>query len=386
MTGETLTTEEKIPQSPASPTDTDATFQGDAIIEIGESDNVPSRPASTHTGSSVSVEVAQPESKKKRPSILRRITDPFKSEPDQIHTTETRTRKLEETPEGFPRLAAFQSSEANFALYRSFSYLHSRVLLDLQDEITCLEKELDDKDWDDFDEDPDRLKSRELDIDRASTSGDERTRRDILKDIRDRLKEYDKILIRARTLEAFQKPSERNYRSVRKYYTNEKPVMDAEMNSIRSKEDIVSLNNGREWASFDGAVESAIGFADDMLMKVFRTKNRPLQKYFRTPELQAKTDNKYINLYSSSRIDKLVNILITFVIFVLLVIPVVTLYHLTSTSAMGGLTPANGTDTVPPSAVEDYNRDTFKAVGVLIVFTLLFSAAMSSLQIGRAHV
>jgi hypothetical protein len=48
-----------------------------------------------------------------------------------------------EVPLGYPRLAAFQSSESNFSLYRSFSYLHSRILLDLQDEIRSLEEELD---------------------------------------------------------------------------------------------------------------------------------------------------------------------------------------------------------------------------------------------------
>jgi hypothetical protein len=40
---------------------------------------------------------------------------------------------------------------------------------------------------------------------------------------------------------------------------------------------------------------------------------------------------------------------------------------------------------VPASAVDDYNRDTFNAVGVLIVFTLLFSAAMSLLTKAARH-
>lgn len=46
------------------------------------------------------------------------------------------------------------------------------------------------------------------------------------------------------------------------------------------------------------------------------------QKYFRTPELAAKTENTNISLYSATRIDKMVNIFITFVIFILLVIPI----------------------------------------------------------------
>jgi uncharacterized membrane protein len=97
------------------------------------------------------------------------------------------------------------------------------------------------------------------------------------------------------------------------------------------------------------------------------------QRFFRTPELDAKTVNPHVLLYSSSRIDKMVNIFITFVIFILLVIPIITMYHLTSTIASDGSSPAVT------------SRNTFNAVGVLIVFTLLFSAAMSVLTKAARH-
>lgn len=108
------------------------------------------------------------------------------------------------------------------------------------------------------------------------------------------------------------------------------------------------------------------------------------QKYFRTPELRAKTTNSYIAFYSSSRIDKLINILITFVIFILLVVPVVTMYQLTSTiSHTEAASPGNATAIAPNT--DSNTRDTFNAVGVLIVFTLLFSAAMSLLTKAARH-
>jgi hypothetical protein len=184
---------------------------------------------------------------------------------------------VENTPNGFPRLAAFQSSEANFSLYRSFSYLHSRVLLDLQDEMTMLEKELDEVDWDDFEDEPMRLRSRETDIAKAATEGDARNRRVILREIKTKLMEYDEMLIKAQQLESFQKPSDRNYRSVRRYHHNTKPLMYTEMDSIKSKEDTISLSSGREWASFDGGVESVIGQTDNWLKKILGTKEPPLQ-------------------------------------------------------------------------------------------------------------
>ncbi|CAG5144358.1 uncharacterized protein ALTATR162_LOCUS1530 [Alternaria atra] len=378
MTGDTFT-DEKTPQSPVSPTNTDATLTGD-FIESTEDSHSTIQP-SVRTDS-IDVESAQPQNKK-RPKFLRRITVPFRSEPEPEYVTENRTRTLEKTPNGFPRLAAFQSSEANFSLYRSFSYLHSRVLLDLQDEITTLEKELDEIDWDDYDEDPVRLKSRDFDVSQSDGEGEPRSRRVIIREIKTKLMEYDEVLIKARTLESFQKPSDRNYRSVRRYCHNQKPLLDAEMDAIRSKEDIVSLYNGREWATFDGGVETLISQTDRLLQRIFGTKAPPLQKYFRTPEAQEKTSDPYVSFYSSSRIDKLVNILITFVIFCLLVIPVITMYQLTNTAAHV-VTDAAGNVTTT-SQVDIDSRDTFNAVGVLIVFTLLFSAAMSLLTKAARH-
>lgn len=363
MTGETFIEEKPSPnpQSPTSPTSTDIsgeTLSGDAIIEIQDDDN-----SSNTTSNANSSAIEAPPEPQKGSMLLRRITGSFKSEPEPENVTETNTRILENCPNGFPRLAAFQSSEANFSLYRSFSYLHSRLLLDLQDEITCLEKELDDVDWDD--DGDDRLRSREIDVQKAEGDGDSRNRRQILAEIKTKLMEYDEILIKARELESFQRPSDRNYRSVRRYHHNTKPLMDAEMDSIRSKEDTVSLRNGREWASFDGFVESMLQKFDSRFLKwIFRTNEPPLQKYFRTPELRKKTTNKYINFYSSSRIDTLVGVLITVIIFVLLVLPVTTMYRLASF---------------------DTHKSTFDAIGVLIIFTLLFSAAMSLLTKAARH-
>ena len=112
------------------------------------------------------------------------------------------------------------------------------------------------------------------------------------------------------------------------------------------------------------------------------------QKYFRTPELRAKTTNNYISFYSSTRIDKLINILITLVIFILLLVPVVTMYQLTYTADSPPLNngTVNASGTANASGTSGGNtQNTFNAVGVLIVFTLLFSAAMSLLTKAARH-
>lgn len=400
MTGDTLVSEKEKRelQSPASPTDTigtSNTLSGDAIIEIAsDDDNSTTRP-SHDSNPSVPQDAlpARPNAHdEKKPPLLKRITGSFKSTPDPRAITETITRKLEATPNGYPRLAAFQASEANFALYRSFDYLHSRILLDLQDEITSLEKELDEIDEEDEMDCPARLRSRELDVSKAAQEEGERNRRVILDEIRVKLMQYDEVLIKSRTLLSFQKPSARNYTSVRRYHHNTRPLMDAETDAIRTKEDIVSLRNGREWASFDGGVESLISRIDAYLQKLFGLEHPPLQrKFFRTPELQAKTTDAYISLYSSERVDLLVNCLITCVIFCLLVVPVVAMYLLTSDAietpnlvpGMNGTMGGGGQQQV--SAADINSRNTFNAVGVLIVFTLLFSAAMSLVTKAARH-
>jgi hypothetical protein len=383
MTGDTFT-DERTPRSPVSPTNTDSTLTGDAFIDIAEENgDCHSTIAPSVRTNEVDVESAQPQTENKRPGVLHRVTGSFRSEPDPVFVTETNTRTLEDTPNGFPRLAAFQASDTNFALYRSFSYLHSRVLLDLQDEITSLEKELDEIDLEDSLEDARRLKSRDYDVRQPDGEGAPRTRRVILREIKAKLLEYDDMLMKARDLQAFQKPSDRNYRSLRRYCYKKKPLLDDELESIRAKEDMVTIHNGREWATFDGGVETVISQTDKFLQKVFRTKKPPLQKYFRTLEAQKKTTDPDISYYSSSRIDKLVNILITLIIFCLLVIPVITMYQLTNTAAHIEIDPSGSKTTT--STIDTNKRDTFNAVGVLMVFTLLFSAAMSLLTKAARH-
>lgn len=69
----------------------------------------------------------------------------------------------------------------------------------------------------------------------------------------------DELLVKARDLNAFQRPSNRDYRSFRTWFWNKKPLnYEPEEEFIKRREDLVSLRHGREWSSFDGIVESCI--------------------------------------------------------------------------------------------------------------------------------
>jgi len=125
--------------------------------------------------------------------------------------------------------------QANLAAYlRSFRYLHLRSLLDLQAHIESLERELDDIDQLDFDNvQHKRLKSRASDLRSLVEDGTQRPRSEVITELGDKLHEYNELLIKTREVEAFQRPSARDYRSVRAWFYNERPLVSRESEFIQ---------------------------------------------------------------------------------------------------------------------------------------------------------
>jgi hypothetical protein len=90
------------------------------------------------------------------------------------------------------------------------------------------------------------------------------------------------------------------------------------------------------------------------------------QYLFCSPETRAKADQHTI-LYSKNRIDALVTMIITLMILFLLIIPIYVLWHLARQVEIGSAS---------ASAV---------TIGVLLVFTLIFSAVLSLFTRARRH-
>lgn len=95
---------------------------------------------------------------------------------------------VENIPNGYPRLATFQTTEQNYSVYRGFAYLHTEVLLEMQTELTELEKQLDDVDWDELDVDEDLPRHPSLGHDVADVNTQRRA--GMLRKIREKLVEY----------------------------------------------------------------------------------------------------------------------------------------------------------------------------------------------------
>lgn len=106
---------------------------------------------------------------------------------------------MDETPQGYSQIAAFQSSDPNFLQYRGFGYLHARLLSSLQFEVEVLERMLDGLDeYDKARGEKKKLKCKERDdvksnyekMSAAFKSEFKKTRPQVLLELKTKLMEY----------------------------------------------------------------------------------------------------------------------------------------------------------------------------------------------------
>jgi hypothetical protein len=66
--------------------------------------------------------------------------------------------------------------------------------------------------------------------------------------------DVDDMLLKARDIAGFRKPSRGDYKSVKRWFLDNKPLLAAngEAEFITWKQDMVTLHQGKEWAVFDG--------------------------------------------------------------------------------------------------------------------------------------
>lgn len=268
-------------------------------------------------------------------------------------------RKLLERHRGYRLLGTFLDSDENFMIYRRFGYLHSRTLLKKQDELRKLEMELDDYDDEDLNgtEQQRRLLScRDSDeaADRKESKGT-RTRTQILDEIEEKLEKYDSWILNAKDMVALNKPATRDYKSVEGFIFDKKPLVDEESGYIYQKEDLITLRDGREMAILDSFTEIALRtFHCSLLQTIFCSKTD-----------REKTDDPNVHYYSRNRKNIFITILTTLVLLFLLILPVFVLFKLTTKT--------------------DLQSTYTLSIGVLLVFTLVFSAILLLFTRAKRH-
>lgn len=265
-------------------------------------------------------------------------------------------RSLEKCDKGYPYLASFLDSDENFMIYRRFGFLHARLLLQKQDELRKLEEDLDRMDKRDRRKYPKLLQCR-VDDDLRSDMVPE-TRRSLLLRIEDTILKYDQLLLNSQQLVASNRPPERDYNSVANFINHKKPLMQGDDDFIYNKEDLITLRPGRESAWLDAFVEKLLKLCP----------RRPVRYIFCSKESASKTEDKDLFLPTKLRVDRLVGFLIMMVVLVLLILPVYGLYHVSS-------------------KFDDIDANTSNAIcmGILLVATLLFSAALALFTKAKRH-
>ncbi|EAT79750.1 hypothetical protein SNOG_12950 [Parastagonospora nodorum SN15] len=104
------------------------------------------------------------------------------------------------------------------------------------------------------------LSSRMKDETRARKAGKLMSDRAILLEtIHDKLAKYDDFLLKTREINALEKPSDRDYISMRTWFCNMKPFSyQPEEEFIKRKRDLVTLRPNTEWGHFDEWIEEGI--------------------------------------------------------------------------------------------------------------------------------
>ncbi|KAI9695995.1 MAG: hypothetical protein M1820_008336 [Bogoriella megaspora] len=313
----------------------------------------------------------------------------------------TGIRNVEDFPQGYPRLAAFMSSDKDFTQFRRFSTLRTQLLLMLQHDIMLLERQLNYLDLRTENDNPLALRSiKHYDVDAARTrqesqheqdhyhrpdneanqrvdhtlSSTERLpaceschirpierrreedrcgfRRRLLSEIKRKLDEYDDVPMRARSVASFERPSDRDYLALRSYLESTFPLVERGMQWAKYKDDLLNFQTEAQPPTIiEGWLESII----------FRFASPAFRRLFIAPEGRRKSSNDGVVYFSRTRIDNCVIPLATLVMFV---VPVVAMYEVT----LGGT-----------------RAGAYGAIGILAACILIFTLVITLLTTARKH-
>ncbi|KAL9065713.1 MAG: hypothetical protein Q9161_008048 [Pseudevernia consocians] len=244
-------------------------------------------------------------------------------------------------------------------VYRRFGTVYSRLLLNKQDEMSSMEDRLLAMDKTDKANNKGRyLRSRPLDVGRGSdipSSWGGQSRVQLIETLEKKALEYAELLLKAQQLKALDRPSNREYRSVLHFMENDGgQLFKKDMEFIYEKEDLVTLRPGREHAWLDGLLER--------MLRVLRCKLTMF--LFCSKETREKTDDDSIHYYDRNRISTCVTMIITAMVLALLVLPIWLLYRFS----------VEGTIATSPDTI-----------GVVLIFTLVFSAGLTGFTKAKRH-
>ena len=237
-------------------------------------------------------------------------------------------------------------------IFRKFSTLQARLILEKQDDIRLLEEELKDMDFEDFAKTPhgeplDRFYTRH-----RRDEVEARARRGLMQRAERTFKEYADLLSAVQRLNSFEKPVRSEWDSARNFVYSTKPIVEREAEWVINpdlRNDVVALEGQRDPARLAAVLER--------LLNGFR-QSRFAAKLLASPESQDRQQRLNAWLRSNSEIAKRAEKVILF----------------TSKGVLLIITPL--VFVVPIYVLSITSHDVAKSLGVLVAFTIAFTIVL----------
>ena len=171
-------------------------------------------------------------------------------------STDYRRSIVDEYHCGYAKVAAFENCDPSFLIYRKFGWLHNRVLLHTQDELQEMESDLEALDKMEAEQgDPRKLRSRRID----ETDTDS-PRKELIEQIKSKMKEYDEILFRLQRKQAIKTPTKRNQNSLWNLIETSRSLPPSETLWLRQRDDLAAVANDVEKGWFNACLEDFLRF------------------------------------------------------------------------------------------------------------------------------
>ncbi|KAK5123478.1 hypothetical protein LTR85_002516 [Meristemomyces frigidus] len=234
-------------------------------------------------------------------------------------------------------------------MFRRFDTLRTRALLYRQTGLVELECEVYELDQEDADMNDRALKSRRF-LDRGARGLE---RRELWEKLESRLKQYDDLLIRHRSIRSLKSVTKRNWSSLARYIYYEAPLATTDQEAFDSRNDFTAVMDA-------GKHGPLMGLLGDFLI---RLPGNLGSKLFESRKERAENEDPPVHVFSTRRlamfVDSVMRFFTTCVIVTLLVGPLILLVE------------------------RNLSRST--ALGVISGFTVCFSATMSLITSAQPH-
>ncbi|PVH80175.1 hypothetical protein DL98DRAFT_532376 [Cadophora sp. DSE1049] len=222
-----------------------------------------------------------------------------------------RKETYQEAPKGFPRLAAFVSSDDDYQIYRGFKTLHNRLICHFEVELTELERRLAELDKSD---EGNPVTGHRLSRIKHKKGWDEE-QNILMHEIDVKLKEYVELVQRHAQMQALGRPPQRSHRSLYNWIWQNKPLAPGYWDFILYEDDFLSIN-GDSTSYFETFLQDRL---QDWPWKL-------LKPHLVTDAEREKAKNSRVEYYSASLLKVWGGLLLVLTTVGILLIPVFLLF------------------------------------------------------------